>query len=64
MGRVSVAFYLTGENMGVATIEDAKLVIYCNIVDPECLYCEMRKECCKFKEKFGIFPASANLVKL
>lgn len=64
MGRFSVAYWRTGKIMGEATMEDAKLVSYCNIVDPECQDCEMREECDDFKEKFGIFPVSVNLVQV
>lgn len=63
MGRVSVAFYATGEIMGEATMDDAELISYCNIVDPECGNCKMYEECSAFKEKFSIFPSSANLVQ-
>lgn len=62
MGRVGVAFFATGAIKGEATMEDAELFSYCNIVDPECGNCKMYEECCAFKEKFGIYPVSANLV--
>lgn len=63
MGRFSVAYWRTGKIMGVATMEDAKLISYCNIVDPECKDCEMCVECREFNEKFGIFPMLTNLVQ-
>lgn len=63
MSRVYVEFWGTRKIMGEATMEDAKLVSYCNIVDPECQDCEMCKECSEFQEKFGMFPMSANLVQ-
>lgn len=62
MSRVGVAFFATGEIMGEATMEDAELFSYCNIVNPEFGNCKMYDECSDFKEKFGIYPPSANLI--
>ena len=63
MSGMNVAYWRTGKIMGEATMDDAELISYCSIVDPECGNCKMYEECSGFKEKFGIFPLSANLVQ-
>lgn len=59
--KMDIVDYATDNVIGEATMEDAKLICYCNIVDPLCNECEMTAECTKFVDKYKETPILCSL---